>query len=69
METEEPDLSATGSTLPGTKPLGNPNSTAVRNTKQDEVKVGWDQPSVPDIKGECKYLIFKLAALVHENCE
>ena len=54
---KQPDLSTTDTSFPGTEPMGNENSTAVRCKKQDEIEIGWDTPkgqNTDNLNGICK---------------
>ena len=52
---DNPDVSDTKSSLPGTEPLGSDRAT-VTTSKQDEVAVEWDEPTAANIDAECKLI-------------
>ena len=46
-------MSGTTVTMPGTESLGS-DTKAVKTKKQDEIKVGWGEPPVDNIEGQCE---------------
>ena len=52
---DTPDVSDTSTNLPGTESLGS-DVHAVKSSKQDQVTIGWEQPTADNIDGECERL-------------